>query len=336
MVYHEWAHIYVITYIHAAKRNPKCYLLGSTTFFPWKKLPTPSHSSAPLWAGSAKIGIKQMPYYSITSRPHPSEIQIFEDWLLLILPFIKEREYYYTVEKDDSCDRHLHVVLEDNAVDVTNFKKKLETKKFKNFKDSIKNNLTDFEQLTFCKKIKEGEETINIGYIFKETNSRQGSSEFGQTVIAEEFITQCIKEYFTDERIKARGNEPDDVTIITSKNFYSKVNDYCKKNNITHADHTLYLKMIRGRYGFINISTKQLTRGFRELKIMNKVEDHEDVLNTRSELFDNSVPNYQMSEFEEISQDLKHILELLKNKKDFELEQKLNNYLEKYYFLNLI
>lgn len=266
-----------------------------------------------------------MPYYSITSRAHPSEMTIFEDWLTIILPFIKEKEYYYSVENDDTCDRHLHVVLEDNAMDVTNFKKKLETKKFKKFKDSIKNNITDFEQLTFCKKIKEGEETINIGYIFKETNSRQGSSEFGQTVIAEEFITQCIKEYFTDERIKARGNENNDITLITPKNFYSKVQDFCKKNDVNIADHTLYLQMIRNNYGFINISTKQITRGFRELKIMNNKENNTDILSTRQELFDNVNTDSQQAHLEDLYHNLKQLL--------FSPNVNINELQEKYYFL---
>lgn len=270
-----------------------------------------------------KEGQKTMPFYSITSRAHPSEIQIFEDWLVLILPFVKERimEFHYSVENDLTCDRHLHCVVEDNALDVTNFKKKLETKKFKKFKDSIKNNLTDFEQLTFCKKIKENEETINIGYIFKDTNSRQGSSEFGDP----DYISQCIKEYFTDERIKARGNETNDINIVTTKNFYAKVQDFVKKNELTYNDHMIYLKMIRNNYGFINISTKQITRGFRELKIMNNKEENRDLLQTRQELFDNVNTDAQQSHQEELYQDLKQLL--------FSPNVDIQDLQKKYYYL---
>lgn len=246
-----------------------------------------------------------MPYYSITSRAHPSEMTIFEDWLTIIFPFIFKRDvYHYSVENDDTVDRHLHVVLEDNAVDLTNFTKKLYTKKFTEFKKSLSKNFTDYEQLTFCKKIKENEEEINIGYIFKDTNARQGSSRFGD----QDYIVHCIKQYFTDERIKARGNEKDDVTIVTGKNFYGKVLDFCKRTETDIYDQLLYLKMIKSKYGFINISTKQITRGFRELKIMYNRASNTDILQTRQELFDNVNTDSQQSHQEDLYHDLKQLL----------------------------
>lgn len=226
-------------------------------------------------------------YYFLTARAHVSETQVFEDYLKILLPFITNRqEYHYSIEKDDTCDRHIHVLLDDNAKDVNAFMRKLNTKHFKLFWDHLKDKVSVKEQLTFTKIIKDDEVKKTIGYIFKDVNSRQGSSKFED----KKYIQECVELYWTVERLIARKKKSNikDVILMTSKNFYSKVQEFCNTSGIRYDDESLLYSMKQAGYGFINLTRRQKEEGFRELRILYDQEKTEDKLNVRGEMYENT------------------------------------------------
>lgn len=224
-------------------------------------------------------------YYFITARCHVSETQLFEDYLSLLLPFvIKHQEYHYSIEKDESCDRHIHVVLEDTAKDMDAFKRKLNTKEFKNFWDYIKDKLIHKDQLTYTAIIKPDDLKKTIGYIFKDVNSRQGSSKFKD----QEYIQECVDLYWTMKRLEARKTEVDDIKLVTTKNFYAITQDFCNKTTTRYDDPDILYKMKKSGYGFINLSRRQKEEGFRELRIYKNQEYAQDKLNVKGEMYENT------------------------------------------------
>lgn len=285
-----------------------------------------------------------MPYYHITLTPHPSEIQVFEDFLLFFLPDVKKRkEYYYSVEKDDTSDRHLHCVLLDPSPDTNNFIKKFNKKIYKEFKDSLSSNCSQTIWDVFFKvdKITPGEEQIVIGYTHKDRCKPDDPAPLNRCAVYHHdlsdiatgvYVTDCIKQYYAKERIDARKQCKTDVTLVTTKNFYAKVNDFVKNNNrgseatpdevgtCQYNDHLLYYNMVKSGYGFINISKQQVSRGFRELRIMNDQEYDHDIYDTRQELFPDSEANAQ-----EFCKDLQ---DLLFSNNDYK-----ENLRKKYYWL---
>lgn len=242
-------------------------------------------------------------FYFITARCHVSETEVFEEYLTILLPFIKNREvYHYSIENDGTCDRHIHALLEDNAKDRDAFMRKLNTKQFKEFWHFLKKTkLSVKEQLTYTEIIKEEEVKNTIGYIFKETNSRQGSSKMDD----QKYIVECVRLYWTLERRRAEVAQSNikDVVLMTGKNFYAKVQQFCQTTCTRYDDPDLLYKMKKSSYGFINLSRRQKEEGFRELRIMMNQEEKQDKLKVSSEMFEN-----EDSEKEELHEDLLTLL----------------------------
>ena len=224
-------------------------------------------------------------YYFLTARSHVSETQIFEDYLNILMPFIKKhQEYHYSIEKDNTCDRHIHVLLEDNAKDMDAFKRKLNTKDFKLFWEFLRGKISHKDQLTFTEIIKPDDVKKTVGYIFKDVNSRQGSSKFED----KEYIQECVSLYWTVKRLEARKPDIDDIKVVTTKNFYATTQEFCNKTNIRYDDPDILYKMKKAGYGFINLSRRQKEEGFRELRIFKNQELTQDKINVKSEMYENS------------------------------------------------
>lgn len=244
-------------------------------------------------------------YFLLTARAHVNEVQIFEDFLSIFLPDIQKRkEYYYAVEKDDTCDRHLHVVINDPAPDRPNFIKKFKKKIYEEFKNSLKDTQTQWDnefKYKFLRidQIKKGEEQFKIGYVFKEGDNRRKSS-----TATDEYITQCVKAHHAKERMDSRKVHEDDVTSVTAKNFHAKVNEYVRNNEeYDYNNQLLQYSMVRSNYSFLQMSKYQTAKGFRELRIMKGKEYEQDMTDVRREMFEDRENNEQ-----QILQDLKSLL----------------------------
>lgn len=258
-------------------------------------------------------------FYFLTARAHVSETQIFEDYLKILLPFITTHEnYHYSIEKDDTCDRHIHVLLEDKAKDMNAFQRKLDTKNFKVFWEHIKDKLSVKDQLTFTKIVKPDEVKETIGYIFKDVNSRQGSSKFTDKA----YIQECVELYWTMKRLKEKKKDENyvDVKIVTTKNFYSRVQEFCNKTLTRYDDDHLLYKMKKAGHGFINISRKQKQEGFRELRIIKNQEKIDEEIQVKSEMYE-----HIDEEKQELEEDLLTLL-FATNEFEYNLERLRKKY----------
>lgn len=267
-------------------------------------------------------------YYLITIRAHPTEVQVFEDFLTIFLPDVKKRkEYYYSVEKDDTTSRHLHAVIVDPAPDLTNFKKKFDKKIYKEFRQSLSQSATDWESFFDVKLIKKDEDRETIGYIFKEgSHSRSGTKVTlgSQSLPAPDaFITDCVKRWHTKERIDARKGYKHDTTLLSSKNFTSKVIDYVNQNeDAEFNDQMLEYRMIKDRYDFLNISKYQTAKGFRQLRIMYDKEYANDCIETVRQMYPD-----EECQSQDLLNDLKKLL--FENPEDLDF----NILRQKYYWI---
>lgn len=264
-------------------------------------------------------------FFLLTVRAHVSEVQIFEDFLNILLPDIKKRkEYYFSVEKDGSPDRHLHVVLRDPSPDRKNFIKKFKKKIYEEFKNSLKDTSTlwdpEFKSKFFqILPIKLEEVKLKIGYVFKENDLTRYAVHFpeweefpdaadvtpaSQAQSAEAFIAECVKLHYAKERIDARTKHEDDIVLVTPKNFHAKVNEFIKTDEESdYNDHLIQYRMVKSGYSFLNMSDNQTCKGFKELRIMKGKEFDRDMEDVRRKLFEDSETNEQ-----QILQDLKTLL----------------------------
>lgn len=248
-------------------------------------------------------------FFLLTIRAQVSEVQIFEDFLNIFLPDIKKRkEYYFSVEKDGSPDRHLHAVINDPAPDRPNFIKKFKKKIYEEFKNSLKETSTQWDS-EFKSKffridlIKKEDVKLKIGYIFKENNlTRYAVNSDAEN--PEEYITECVKLYHAKERLDARKTHEDDTILVTPKNFHAKVNEFVKNDDeCDYNDHLIQYRMVKSGYSFVNISDNQTCKGFKELRIRHGKEFDQDIIDVRRKLFEDSENNEQ-----QILQDLKTLL----------------------------
>lgn len=215
----------------------------------------------------------------ITFRAHVSEPQVFEDFISFFLPHISSKFpfYIYSIEDDDSPSRHIHLLLQHNEKDKQKLKQKIEAKQFKEFTKLLKNKETalshaikygkgpDGEDFGFTMKIEDKMKCI--GYIFKDITRRNKLSGLSQSL-----ITQCCDFYFANRRIKNATDN--DWKIITTKNIHTKVEQFCKEKNQDLNSPLLQHNMVKDKYTFINLTTKQRKMAFAELRYYNGKDGH--------------------------------------------------------------
>lgn len=215
----------------------------------------------------------------ITYRAHIMEPQVFEDFLTSFLPYIslKFPNYIYSVEKDDTPDRHIHLLLEHKEKDKQKLKQRIEAKYYKDFKKSIQDKQTDLncaikygkgpdgEDFGFTMKIEDKMKCI--GYIFKDITRRNKNGGLSQSL-----ITQCCDFYFSNRRIKNATDN--DWKILTTKNIHIKIEQFCKQNNVDVNTPLLQQHMVKDKYTFINLTPKQRKMAFAELRYYGGKDSH--------------------------------------------------------------
>ncbi len=215
----------------------------------------------------------RMPYFLFTFRPQITEQQLFEDFLAIFLPILKEfPKYSYSVECDNSLQKHIHVILftdnpktKDNSKFLQLFNKKI----FIDFKKSLLHKQTNdagFDN----RKVNDTQDDLMkvLGYVNKETQCLRRHYE-GFT---NEEVLAAIKFYYASEHI-SKSQISDDWTILTSKNAHVIIEKYVVDNNIDWNDfqieHTIKLQMIESKYSYINFNKKTQSQLFNELIIAN-------------------------------------------------------------------
>jgi hypothetical protein len=229
--------------------------------------------------------------YAITFNYHPSESQLFEDTLLFLIPILSTCEAYaYSIEKDDTPYRHIHIFLSHKSIyDKQKVIQKIMPKKIKEIKNSCKETLFDSkyeDKAIQIKQLKEQEDKRGwIGYLFKDNPRRQGSN-----IIDQDYITESVKIYHANERLDKTcidGWKP-----LTSRNFHDKIEQFCKKQGYDVSKSSLHYDLIRSRHTFLNLTSKQLKMGIAELKFAHELDEPDDITTIDNYCLDKNSDNY--------------------------------------------
>jgi len=233
----------------------------------------------------------------ITFNAAASEPQVFEDFIIIFLTHIslKFPFYIYSIEKDGTPSRHLHMLIQHNETEHGKIKQKIEQKYFKDFSKSIQNKSTNLNvalkygsktttidpEKTFGFTMKIEDKMKCIGYIFKDITTRNKTSGLSQSL-----ITQCCDFYFSDRRIK--NTTDNDWKQLTTKNIHVKIEEFCKETGQDVLSPLLQHNMVKNKHTFIQLSNKQrkmaiaelqYSQGFDNEKIRTELEGEEYIQN---------------------------------------------------------
>lgn len=212
----------------------------------------------------------------ITFRAHVSQPHIFEDFMSVFIPYISSNFsiYTYSVEKDDSPDRHIHMalVVDEKIYDTQKLKQKIEAKWFRDFKDRCHLGPTDIKHAYVLKFNEDPDDNTTkikmnqldhkmkiIGYIHKDINRRTEIRGLSQSL-----ITACCDFYFANRRIQNKVDN--DWKLLTTKNIHVKIEEYCKETGQDVMSPLLQFNMVKDKHSFIQLSTKQRKMAFAELR----------------------------------------------------------------------
>lgn len=196
--------------------------------------------------------------FSITFRPHINDNLIFEE----VFPYIVESlnkapQYFYTVEKDETMDRHIHAYIEtDQRSD--NYFRKLKKILYDRFDASN----TRMAVAWKCHKVEDDHNKYMVlGYQQKEDIYKRRN-----TNICELILKDC-KNYYIE-------NKPPDIKTnkfqfieMNKNNIKNHVLEYCQKND-EKINHTILRKMLNNGYCNSNIPQRSLRRIMLECKVL--------------------------------------------------------------------
>lgn len=209
-----------------------------------------------------------MPFYLFTFRPQITEQELFENFITIFIPELKKlTKYSYSIEEDNTLQKHIHVVAESKAKDLSAFKQIFNKKIFKDFKSTLKTKQTN-EHGFDDQKIRDEDFLKVLGYVNKETQCLRREYNF-----TNEEILQAVEYYYTTKHIDKTKNIDNDWTILTTKNAHVIIENYVKEHNIDWNDFmvetVIKTQMQSNKYSFINISDKQTEKLFNELIMSN-------------------------------------------------------------------
>lgn len=203
----------------------------------------------------------------LTIRAQQNEVDVFEDTLNLILPIVQTYpSYIYTVEDDNTPNRHIHILLQnpskakevDSSKVFQKFAKvkkqlikhiKLAQTQEKPFWDSrmVANTPEDFFKV--------------LGYIQKDTNVTRRRTKN----ICSEVLIQGMNFYATTTKID-KSCTKNDWTAIKPQNAHALITHFSEKQNIDVTETELIPAMVADKHTFVQITSQQLKLTLTELK----------------------------------------------------------------------
>lgn len=256
----------------------------------------------------------KMPYFLYTFRPQISEQNLFEQFLDIFLPFLKEfPKYSYSIEEDGTLQQHIHIIYEHHATDNSKaLPQKLNRKMFSLFKSVLKNKMTNEKGFDDRMVDNTSEDLLKVlGYVNKETNCLRRKS----VGFTNEQILEAVKYYYASEHLD-KSVVKNDLNIMTPKNIHISIKDYCVKNNLEPTCPITKLKMIKDGYMFDH------KNAFHEIEINLHPERFQDINSYTDDSYKNIV--YKMTQQEIQIQKYKTQIESLK--KHFNISQIENGF----------
>lgn len=218
-----------------------------------------------------------MPQFFYTFRPHPTNEVLFEDFLILFLPLIKDfPKFVFVVERDNTPEKHFHAVFETppNIKDTDKLRQKFKSKAFTQFQKFLYENTETNSHSFLITKIKQGSQKdfkYYTGYCYKEDNVSRRDTNLNQN----EILDAC-KYYHAIERININSQKSDWI-YIKPNSFHKYVGDFIKSTE--GATYSNFPKLMNKQgYSFNSISNKQVQLSVAELKARNGDESDMDDL----------------------------------------------------------
>lgn len=214
-----------------------------------------------------KSMLKYRMIFFLTLRCSPLDIQLFEDIITLLLQEITQFMCHsYSVEKDETPDRHIHILVKTEHRDVSHFKQLLKKKKFEPFFKLLKNKNIETNQYALDIKPVKEEDYLNVlGYVYKETFcKRRYSTETQET------ITNAINTYHSTKRLEQQNIPYSKKIVLSVKNFHSHIEQFLIEHPEESIDdwYNMKIKMIMNNYSFFDISDKKVKIAIRELQMI--------------------------------------------------------------------
>jgi len=211
----------------------------------------------------------------LTIRAQQNEVDVFEDTLKLILPILfTYPAFIYTIEDDNTPNRHIHIFLQNCSK-----AKSLDASKLFQKFDKVKTKLRAYIKLKQTQEKPFWDERLipntpekffeKIGYIQKDILvSRRRVKN-----ITSEVLTQGVNFYASTLKIDSSCTK-NDWTAIKPQNAHSLIEHYCSTENVDVNDTLLIPKMVQCKHTFNQITPQQLKLSLSELKYQKDQTDH--------------------------------------------------------------
>lgn len=217
--------------------------------------------------------------FFLTLRCSPLDTQLFQDITTLLLQEITQSiSHTYSVEKDDTPDRHIHILMKTDHRDLSHFKQIFKKKKFEPFMKLLNNkNIETNHHALDIKTIKEEDYLNVLGYVYKETFcKRRYSTETQET------ITNAINVYHSTKRLEQQNIPYSKKIVLSVKNFHSHIEQFLIDNPEESVDdwYNMKIKMIMNNYSFFDISDKKVKIAIRELQMIKNPKQAEVIMDS--------------------------------------------------------
>lgn len=252
--------------------------------------------------------------YSLTFRPHINDNLLFEEvYPNIVKSLNKAPQYFYTVEKDETMDRHLHAYIEiEQRSD--NFFRHIKKMLYDKFDAS---NTVIGIAWKVHKVDEEHDKKMVLGYQQKEKEYVRRNSN-----INSEYLESCEKYYIENKPPEIKTTKYKFIEM-NKNNIKNHILQFCEKNNEI-INHEILRKMLKKGYCNSNIPQNSLRRIILECKVL--ISDNL----TRDEECEYDKPiDWSIDENYEnlnLRQDLRQINKLLKYKKYDEIEKITDKY----------
>ena len=224
--------------------------------------------------------------------------------MILIKNWLNEvQKYSYSIEWDDTINRHLHLMIQADFRDADKVRRRLTTKEFKSIQINLNKSKTILKTALQIDKIKELPLKA-LGYTQKWHCRRRGHCGY-----TDQEIVDAVEFYYTTARLEKQQDVTQDWKHVTNKNFHAIVEDFTKKDETIKSFKDcdlIKLKMVKSKHTF-QLNARDQERFFKELRIAHEDASEYDEASCSQEAYgiDKTFDAYMVEDIKDL---LKYIL----------------------------
>lgn len=198
----------------------------------------------------------------LTFRAHESEPDMFEKFIIIFLPMLdKFEKYAWHIEEDNTLAKHIHCFFTHNFKDNSKITQYFLNKDMKNLRKTF--NQTQWQYAWNCQMVKDtpADKMKALGYTLKNDVKRKKY----KNIDAKELL-DAVNYYVLTQRLDKQKSLDNDWKYLTSKNFHSQVEHFCKEKNKSVHDYDIKEYMADHKYSFGQLSLKTYNLQLAELR----------------------------------------------------------------------